>query len=95
MNNTVKDELVDLYNALIESEIVFHYGSEIIPYGEITELNISKDGNMDMELNGFEKYKIDYEEFQENHSKEGMNYHTWQQVREFDDKLETLVERNI
>lgn len=94
MNSKEVEDFFNIYNTLIESEMVFYYGSEIVPYGKITELEINKEQDIDIEVNGVERYTVDYEEFQENHLKEGMNYHTWQQVREFDNKLEDLIKKN-
>ncbi|GAB6168680.1 hypothetical protein JCM1393_11400 [Clostridium carnis] len=83
----MKDEILELYNILVENGVIFYYGSESIATGEITNLNINDNGTVIIEINSFENYEIDIEDFIENHSKEGVNYHSWQYVRAFDNKL--------
>lgn len=88
---SLKGEVLELFETLIESGIVFYYGNEYIPTGEITKFNILHDNIIEIELDGFEKYEVNIDEFIECHSKEGANYHTWPDIRKFDKKLEELL----
>ena len=83
MTENIKDEILEIYETLIENGVTFYYGSEVIPTGEVTSFNI-------IEKDGFEIYKISIEDFQEYHSKEGANYHTWPDIRKFDKKLSIM-----
>lgn len=86
----LKEEVLELYDTLVENGVAFYYGSESIPTGEITSLDILSDEIIEIELDGFETYKINIDDFIEHHSKEGANYHTWPEIRKFDTKLSTM-----
>lgn len=90
MTENIKDEILEIYETLIENGVTFYYGSEVIPTGEVTSFNIIEKELIEIEIDGFEIYKISIEDFQEYHSKEGANYHTWPDIRKFDKKLEEL-----
>ncbi|MBE6053390.1 MAG: hypothetical protein E7212_05665 [Clostridium sartagoforme] len=87
---SIKEEVLELYEILIDNGITFYYGSESIPTGEITRFDILEDNKIEVELNNFETYEIDIDDFHENHSKEGANYHTWPDIRKFDSKLSKM-----
>lgn len=91
MENCLKDKLINIYITLVESGTIFYYGNESISYGEVTAFEISESDMLEIELNGFETYNIELEDFEENHSKEGINYHSWGMVREFDNVLEKII----
>ncbi|ATD53792.1 hypothetical protein [Clostridium chauvoei] len=90
MNDILKIKFLEEYNNLVDNGVIFYYGSESISYGEVTCLDI-KDDLLYIELNGFETYEIDLDDFEENHSKEGVNYHSWALVREFDNIINKLI----
>lgn len=86
----IKEEILELYETLIENGVVFLYGNEEIETGGITKFNILENENIEIELDDFEKYEVSIEDFIENHSKEGANYHTWPDIRKFDDLLSKI-----
>lgn len=86
----LKEEILELYETLIENGVTFYYGSESIPTGEVTKFDILEDSKLEIELEGFETYEVDIDDFIEYHSKEGVNYHTWPDCRKFDAKLSTM-----
>ncbi len=86
----LKEKILELYETLIENGITFYYGSESIPTGEVTKFDILEDSKLEIELEGFETYEVDIDDFIEYHSKEGANYHTWPDCRKFDAKLSTM-----
>lgn len=86
----LKGEILELYETLIENGITFYYGSESIPTGEVTKFDILKDNKFEIELNDFEVYEVEINDFIENHSKEGANYHTWPDIRNFDNKISKM-----
>ena len=88
---SLKEEILELFDTLIENGIVFYYGNEYIPTGEITKFDILNDNVVEIELDEFETYEINIDEFIQYHSKEGANYHTWPDIRKLDKKLEELV----
>lgn len=86
----LKEEVLEIFETLIENGVTFYYGSEVIPTGEITKFDILNDNIIEIELDDFETYEINIDDFIENHSKEGANYHTWPDIRKLDKKLEEL-----
>lgn len=90
MIENIKDEVLEIYETLIENGIIFYYGSEVTPTGEVTSFNINDNNYIEIELDDFETYEISVEDFEEYHSKEGANYHTWPDIRKFDKKLAEL-----
>lgn len=92
MTENIKDEILEVYETLIENGVTFYYGSEVIPTGEVTGFNIIEGEyiEIEVEIEGFETYQISVEDFEEYHSKEGANYHTWPEIRKFDKKLSIM-----
>lgn len=86
-----REELLELYDTLIELGVVFYYGSESVQHGEITSIEFKEDESVRIELDDFNELEIELEEFIENHSKEGNNYHTWHKSREFDTLIASLI----
>ena len=82
------EELKEKFDTLIELGVVFHYGSEDIEQGEITNIEFTEDDTVKLELDEFTEEEVDLQNFIENHIKEGNNYHTWNVSREFDNLLE-------
>ena len=87
LEKNLKEDILELYETLIDNGITFYYGSESIPTGEITSLDILGDNIIKIELDEFQIYEISIDDFIEYHSKEGANYHTWPDIRMFDKKL--------
>ena len=85
-----KEEILRLYETLIENGVIFYYGSEVILTGEITSFDINDEGIINIEVDGFETYEITLDKFQEYHSKEGANYHSWPDIRKFDLKIQEI-----
>lgn len=90
MEENLKDEIIELYESLIENGVTFYYGSEAIVTGEVTKFDILDDNKLEIEIDDFETYEINIDDFIEYHSKEGANYHTWPDIRKFDKKLDEL-----
>ena len=84
MDKNISIQLNEMYNSLIELGVIFYFGSNSVEHGEITNINFNEDDTIDIEIDEEFNYKISYEDFYENHSKEGSNYHTWALSREFD-----------
>ena len=87
MNEELTRAVLDIYETLIENGVIFYYGSESIPTGEVTRFDILGSEIIEIELDGFNTYEISIDDFIEYHSKEGANYHTWPDIRKFDKKL--------
>lgn len=81
------EELTEVYDTLIELGVVFYYGGENFQQGEITDIEFREDNVIKLELNDYEILEIHIDDFIENHSKEGNNYHTWHLSRGFDNLL--------
>ena len=86
----LKEEILELYETLIENGVNFYYGSETISTGEVTKFDILEDNIIEIELDDYETYQIDIDDFIEYHSKEGANYHTWPDIRKFDNKISEI-----
>lgn len=89
MTKNKVEELKESFDTLIELGVVFYYGSEEVEQGEITKIQFNEDDTIKLELDEFNEFEVDLEDFIENHSKEGNNYHTWNISREFDNLLES------
>lgn len=94
MEESLKYEIIELYEALVDNGVIFYYGSESISTGEVTKFEIISDEIIEIELDGFETYEINIEDFIEQHSKEGANYHTWPDIRRFDKNIEEFYRMN-
>ena len=90
LDKNLKEEILELYETLIDNGITFYYGSESIATGEITSLDILEDNIIKIELDEFQVYEISIDDFIEYHSKEGANYHTWPDIRNFDNKISNM-----
>ena len=88
LEEKLKDEIIELYETLVDNGVTFYYGSESIATGEVTRFNILSDEIIEIELDDFETYEINIDDFIEYHSKEGANYHTWPDIRKLDRKLD-------
>ena len=78
------EELMELYESLVEAGVTFYYEDEEIAHGEITNITFNEDDTIDIELDESENFTVEIKDFVENHSKEGMNYHCFEAVRKFD-----------
>ena len=81
--------LQENFDKLIELGVVFYYENNYIPQGEITNI-IFEEEDIKIQIDENQWYDISYEDFQENHSKEGNNYHTWAISRHFDNLIQEL-----
>ena len=63
----LKEEILELYETLIDNGVTFYYGSESIPTAEVTKFDILEDKRIQIELNDFEVYEIDIDDFIEYH----------------------------
>lgn len=84
MTRDTREELLELYTELVDSGVVFHYGNEEIDNGEITNFEIDDEDMITIELDGCETYEIELQDFIDNHSKGGVNYHSFEMGRRFD-----------
>ncbi|EKY29447.1 hypothetical protein [Clostridium celatum] len=87
MTKEKSEKLREIYDTLLELGVTFYYGSESIAIGEVTDIIFNEDDTVNIELDNSESFKVEIEDFEENHSKEGNNYHTWNLSREFDSNL--------
>lgn len=81
------EELMELYESLVEAGVTLYYEDEEIAHGEVTSLTFNEDDTVDLELDESENFTVEIKSFVENHSKEGMNYHCFETVRKFDKLL--------
>ena len=86
----LKEEILELYETLIENGVIFYYGSETIATGEVTKFDILANEIIEIELDDYETCQINIDDFIEYHSKEGANYHTWPDIRKFDNKISEI-----
>lgn len=83
------ENLKESFDTLMELGVIFYYGSQEIEQGEITKIQFNEDDTVKLELDEFNEVEVGLEDFIENHSKEGNNYHTWSISRSFDNLLES------
>ena len=81
------EELMDIYETLVDAGVTFYYEDEEISHGEVTSLTFNEDDTVDIELDESENFTVEVKDFINNHSKEGMNYHCFETVRKFDKLL--------
>ena len=87
MRNDKIEDLMELYEYLIDAGVTFYYEDEEISHGEVTSINFNEDDTVDIELDESENFTVEVKDFIKNHSKEGMNYHCFETVRKFDNML--------
>ena len=78
------EELMDIYETLVDAGVTFYYEDEEISHGEVTSLTFNEDDTVDIELDESENFTVEVKDFINNHLKEGMNYHCFETVRKFD-----------
>lgn len=81
------EELIEIYETLVDAGVTFYYEDEEISHGEVTSLTFNEDDTVDIELDESENFTVEVKDFINNHSKEGMNYHCFETVRKFDKLL--------
>ena len=81
------EELIEIYDSLIELGVIFYYGSESVEHGEITTIEFTEDNTVKLELDESNEVEIELDDFIENHLLQGNNYHTWHLSRAFDNLL--------
>lgn len=84
------ERLIDLFNRLTDSGVIFYYGDDEIEFGEITNIVECNKEFITVEVE--EKIKIDVtlDDFKTFHSKENINLYDWVEVREFDRLIEEV-----
>lgn len=82
-----KDKFLDMYTDLVDNGVRFYYSDEDMYLGEITNLDIIEDNKLEMQIESNETHIIEIDDFLHNHTKEGISYHDWENVRIFDDLL--------
>ncbi|MGL5086166.1 MAG: hypothetical protein ACRC68_10715 [Clostridium sp.] len=76
-----------VYTSLTDNGVRFYYSDGEMYLGEVTELKLTDDNKLEMQIEFNEIYIIEIEEFLNNHTKENINYYDWESVRLFDDLL--------
>ena len=90
MNKDKIEKVTELFEALIDLEVRFYYESETVPNTEILSIEVNEDGTITIDGFDNEEYIVEIEDFIDNYSKEGMNYHSWNLARNFDDAINDL-----
>lgn len=93
--DSLKERLIDLFNRLKASGVIFDYGDDEVEFGEITNIVHCDNEYITIEIDEEIKRKIALEDFKAFHSKENINLYDWVEVREFDrviDEIEQLSE---
>ena len=83
------EELIESFDTLVELGVIFYYGNEEIEQGEITKIEFTEYDTVKLELDECTEVEVELQDFIENHSKEGNNYHTWNVSRQFDNLLDS------
>lgn len=92
--NSLKENLIDLFNRLTASGVIFYYGDEEIEFGEITEICDCNNEFITVEVDEEMKKNVSIEDFKTFHSKENINLYDWVEVREFDRLIEGIEKYN-
>lgn len=92
--DSLKEKLIDLFNRLTASGVIFYYGDEEIEFGEITEICDCNNEFMAIEIEEKIKKTVAIEDFKTFHSKENINLYDWVEVREFDRVIEEIEQYN-
>lgn len=87
MTRDAREELLELFTELTDCGVVFHYGNGEIENGEITGFDIDDEDVITIELDGCESYEVELHDFIKSHSKDGINYHSVEMSRKFDNIL--------
>lgn len=90
MNKDKIERVTELFEALIDLEVRFYYESETVPNTEIRSIEVNEDGTITIDGFDNEEYIVEIEDFIDNYSKEGMNYHSWNLARNFDEAINDL-----
>lgn len=92
--DSLKENLIDLFNRLTASGVIFYYGDEEIEFGEITEICGCNNEFITIEVDEEMKKNVAIEDFKTFHSKENINLYDWLEVREFDRVIEEIEKYN-
>lgn len=92
--DSLKENLIDLFNRLTASGVIFYYGDEEIEFGEITEICDCNNEIITIEVDEEMKKNVAIEDFKTFHSKENINLYDWVEVREFDRLIEEVEKYN-
>lgn len=87
---SLKEKLIDLFNRLTASGVIFYYGDDEIEFGEITKIIQCNNEFITIEVDEEITKDITLEDFKTFHSKENINLYDWVEVREFDRVIEGI-----
>ena len=87
---SLKERIIELFNRLTDSGVVFYYGDEKIEFGEITQIVQCNNEFITIEVGEELAKDVALEEFKTFHSKENINLYDWVEVREFDRLIEEI-----
>lgn len=87
---SLKERLIDLFNRLTDSGVIFYYGDDEIEFGEITNICDCNNEFITVEVEDEIKRDVAIGDFKTFHSKENINLYDWVEVREFDRLIEEI-----
>lgn len=87
---SLKERIIELFNRLTASGVVFYYGDEEIEFGEITRIVQCNNDFITIEVGEELEKDVALEDFKTFHSKENINLYDWVEVREFDRLIEEI-----
>ena len=64
------EELMDIYETLVDAGVTFYYEDEEISHGEVTSLTFNEDDTVDIELDESENFTVEVKDFINNAFKE-------------------------
>lgn len=86
----IKEKIIDLYESLTDSGVVFYYGDDEIDFGEITSIINCDSEFIDIEIDEKLTKKVSLDDFKIYHFKENINLYDWADVREFDRLIDEI-----
>lgn len=87
---SLKEKLIDLFNRLTASGVIFYYGDDEVEFGEVTKICDINNEFITIEIEEEIIKDISMENFKVFHSKENINLYDWVEVREFDRLIEEV-----
>lgn len=87
---SLKEKIIDLFNRLAASGVIFYYGDDEIEFGEITKICALNNEFITIEIEEEKNKDVSIEDFKVFHSKENINLYDWVEVREFDRLIEEV-----
>lgn len=87
---SLKEKIIDLFNSLVASGVIFYYGDDEIEFGEITNIHDCSNEFITVEVEEEIMKEVALQDFKTFHSKENINLYDWIEVREFDRLIEDI-----